>query len=101
MEEIPRELIAPDDEYLKIRSKYLGPRGFTIPFAPSYAGLGLGSFAIGMVILFDWKVGLFENNPTLAGWTISFTIIAVALILKFTSQDIKVKDVFRISRNEF
>lgn len=57
-----RRRYAADDDIFRVHSRYLGPKGKTLPFSVPYRGIlpGIAAFVLGLVVLSAFGVGLWR-----------------------------------------
>lgn len=91
----------PDNHFLGYRARFLGPKGFTLPFQIRYPAYALGLANVSAVMILDIVTGIIPHHLSIASWSISFSVIWTAVVMRFVSEEMPMREVFKIIKNEF
>jgi hypothetical protein len=90
--------VRPDDEWQKVRSRWLGPTPYTWPAARYSAWLLMGSTIVADVIvgaLAGWMFGPVVGTAV-AMWAVAFTTPAAYLLLRMSGDEMNVRQLLAL-----
>ena len=83
-----------DDDVRRVRAVWLGPKGYTFPFAARYISWGVGTSVVLGSMLVYWLLPLpFRTGP--AVWLFCLDLFATYLLMTFVDSDQSVGSVVK------
>lgn len=90
--------IRPDDEVYRVDAVWLGPRGFTLPWAARYSAYGIWLVLFVSVLLVEAALPMQINVPPV--WELVLTILATYALTGVVDHERPIWSVFELLRTE-
>lgn len=90
--------IRPDDEVYRVDAVWLGPRGFTLPWAARYSAYGIWLVLFVSVLLVEAALPMRVNVPPV--WELVLTILATYALTGVVDHERPLVSVFEVLRSE-
>lgn len=90
--------IRPDDEVYRVDAVWLGPRGFTLPWAARYSAYGIWLVLFVSVLLVEAALPMRVNLPPV--WELVLSILATYALTGVIDHERPLRSVFELVRSE-
>lgn len=90
--------VRPDDEVYRVDAVWLGPRGFTLPWAARYSAYGIWLVLFISVLLVEAALPMRVNVPPV--WEVVLTILATYALTGVIDHERPLASVFELVRSE-
>lgn len=90
--------IRPDDEVYRVDAVWLGPRGFTLPWAARYSAYGIWLVLFISVLLVEAALPMRVNVPPV--WELVLSILATYALTGVIDHERPLRSVFELLRSE-